>query len=271
MFRLVQLSDLHFGRIQDGAIPAVLEAVHSIAPDLIVITGDLTQRAFRGQFREAAQFLRALPREPLCMPGNHDVPMHNPLMRLVWPLALYRRAIDSQVEAFHEDDMVAVAALNTAHGWTVMDGRLTWTQHEWVKARFAQSRAPIRIVASHHPLDLPREDPHPLPALARRMVPVWIERLGVDVFLAGHLHRSRTMLGPVRTVAGRTALFAQAGTSTSDRHSGAGNAFNLLLIEPNAIEVQHWTRAPDASAFSCAETGRFTRIHAGWCPDAGDS
>jgi 3',5'-cyclic AMP phosphodiesterase CpdA len=148
-----------------------------------------------------------------------------------------------------------------------MDGRLTWPQHQWLERAFAASRAPIRMVVSHHPLDLPREDSHPLPSLARRMVPLWIERLGVDVFLAGHLHRARTLLGPLRTVASRTALFAQTGTSTSNRHSGVGNSFNLLQLQPDAIEVQHWRRLPAAPAFTLEQSGRFVRIHAGWCPD----
>jgi 3',5'-cyclic AMP phosphodiesterase CpdA len=267
MYRLLHLSDLHFGRIQDGAVPALLEAVHTLAPDLIVISGDLTQRALADQFRGAAKFIQALPRKPLCVPGNHDVPLHNPLARLLRPLSAYRRAVQLPAESFHEDEVVAVAALNTAHGWTIMDGRLTWEQHEWVKQCFAQSRAPLRIVVSHHPLDLPHGDSHPLPTLARRMVPMWIERLGVDMFLAGHLHRSRTLLGPLRTIAGRTALFAQAGTSTSNRHSGIGNAFNLMQLEPDVIQVQHWSRPPTAAAFAPVQISRFTRIHAGWCPE----
>ena len=267
MYRLLHLSDLHFGRIQDGAVAALLDAVHAHAPDVIVITGDLTQRALADQFHAAAQFMQALPRKPVCVPGNHDVPLHNPLARFAWPLSAYRRHIDEEVESFFEDDTVAIAALNTAHGWTIMDGRLTWPQHEWLKQCFAQSRAPIRIVATHHPLDLPRDDGHPLPALARRMVPIWVERVQVDIFLAGHLHRSRTVLGPLRTVASRTALFTQAGTSTSSRHSGVGNSFNLLLLAPAMIEVQHWSRGPGQPAFALVQTGRFSRIHAGWCPE----
>lgn len=267
MYRLLHLSDLHFGRIQDGAVAALLATARRLAPDCIVVTGDLTQRALGEQFQDARQFMQALPRKPVCVPGNHDVPLHDPIARFAWPLAAYRRAIDSEFESFYEDDMVAIAALNTAHGWTIMDGRITWEQHEWVKNRFAEARAPIRIVACHHPLDLPRDDTHPLPALARRIVPIWIERLGVDAFLAGHLHRSRTLLGPLRAIAARTALFAQAGTSTSNRHSGVGNAFNLMLLQPDAIEVQHWTRAPDAASFTPSQRSRFTRIHAGWCPE----
>jgi 3',5'-cyclic AMP phosphodiesterase CpdA len=267
MYRLLHLSDLHFGRIQHGAVPALLDAAHALEPDAIVVTGDLTQRALKDQFYGARQFLQSLPRKPVCVPGNHDVPLHNPLARLLTPLSAYRRSIDPEFESFYEDRMVAIAALNTAHGWTIMDGRLTWDQHDWLRNRFADARAPIRIVACHHPLDLPREDNHPLPTLARRVIPIWIERIGVDIFLAGHIHRPRTLLGPVRSVSGRTALFAQAGTSTSDRHSGIGNAFNLLLLAPDAIEVQHWMRKPGAAEFSTRERSRFSRIRAGWCPE----
>ena len=122
---------------------------------------------------------------PICVPGNHDVPLLNPLARFAWPLAGYRRWISRRLDTFYEDEVVAIAALNTAHGWTFTEGRLTERQCEWLEQRIGPTTAALRIVVSHHPLDLPREDRHRVPAMARRALQYWVEGLEVDLFLAG--------------------------------------------------------------------------------------
>ncbi|MCC7548420.1 MAG: hypothetical protein IT532_11705 [Burkholderiales bacterium] len=58
------------------------------------------------------------------MPGNHDVPLYDLFTRLLRPSARYRRWIAPEADRLYDDGMVAVAALNTAHGWTGMEGRL---------------------------------------------------------------------------------------------------------------------------------------------------
>jgi 3',5'-cyclic AMP phosphodiesterase CpdA len=262
--RLIHLADLHFGRVEAGAVSALLDAVHLLHPDLIVVSGDLTHRALRSQFRAAAQFVRQLPVAPICVPGNHDVPIWNPLARLARPFAGYRRWIARRVEAFFEDELIAIAALNTAHGWTWSAGRVREAQCNWLEQRFAQARAPLRLIVSHHPLDLPRDDPHRVPPMARRALQYWVEGLEVDLFLAGHLHRSRTALGPLRARSSRHAVFNQAGTAISDQHSGRGTAFTSLALSVDAIEVQHWERPPEGTRFVPQEPIVFTRGEQGW-------
>jgi 3',5'-cyclic AMP phosphodiesterase CpdA len=262
--RLIHLADLHFGREEAGAVSALLDAVHVLNPGIIVVSGDLTHRGLRSQFRAAARFLQQLPVTPICVPGNHDVPLWNPFARLARPFAGYRRWIGRRMEAFFEDELLAIATLNTARRWTFTEGRVREAQCNWVEQRFAQARAPLRVIVSHHPLDLPRDDPHRVPLMARRALQYWIEGLEVDLFLAGHLHRSRTTLGPLRARSSRQAMFNQAGTAISDRHSGLGTAFTSLELSADAVEIEHWERPPGAVRFVAQRPTAFTRGKQGW-------
>jgi 3',5'-cyclic AMP phosphodiesterase CpdA len=264
MRRIVQLSDLHFGRIVEGTCASLERALARLQPDLVIVSGDLTQRARPVQFRHARQFLARLPQPVLCVPGNHDVPLYDVFTRLLNPMARYRRWISQEVDVFYEDDTISVAALNTAHGWTGMDGRLTAAQCDAVRRHFDRSPGRLRMVVTHHPLDLPPTDAHPVPVRAHTHLPHWIDELGVDLFLAGHLHRSRALLGPVRVRARRRAVFTQAGTSTSDRHSGYGNAFNFLSVQPDAVDLEHWHADAPGDDFSVRESARFRRCEQGW-------
>lgn len=264
MRRLIHISDLHFGRPERGAEPALLAAIAALEPHLVVISGDFTQRAFRSQFRAAAGFLRRLTVAPICVPGNHDIPLLNPLARLGWPLTGYRRWISRRLDTFYEDEMVAIAALNTARGWTFMEGRLAERQCRWLEQQLAATHAPLRLIVSHHPLDLPVADRHAVPALATRALQYWIEGLEVDLFLAGHLHRSRTMLGPQRTRSSRTAIFSQAGTAISDRHSGAGNAFTAIELDTGEMQIDNWSRTGGSASFTRQVRAQFVRNESGW-------
>ena len=84
---VAHLSDLHFGRIDPAALEPLRRRVIELTPDLVVISGDLTQRARAQQFREARAFLDSLPGPQIVVPGNHDVPLYNVLARFLRPLA----------------------------------------------------------------------------------------------------------------------------------------------------------------------------------------
>jgi 3',5'-cyclic AMP phosphodiesterase CpdA len=86
MRTLIHLSDLHFGRTDPEIIEPLVAQVHELKPDLVVVSGDLTQRARSSQFKEARAFLNMLPQPQLVVPGNHDVPLFNVAARLLQPL-----------------------------------------------------------------------------------------------------------------------------------------------------------------------------------------
>src|ERR1700704_6778790 len=98
MRTLVHLSDLHFGRVDKQLIDPLISAVTEVKPDLVAVSGDLTQRARSHQFREARAFLDALPKPQIVVPGNHDIPFYNFLARFAQPLDNYRHYISSDLE-----------------------------------------------------------------------------------------------------------------------------------------------------------------------------
>src|SRR4051794_5611299 len=108
MRTIVHLSDLHFGRVDPLVVDALRGTVNTLAPDLVVVSGDFTQRARGKQFRKARAFIEALPRPQLVIPGNHDVPMHNVFARFFNPLGRYRKHITTDLQPTYEDDEVVV-------------------------------------------------------------------------------------------------------------------------------------------------------------------
>jgi predicted MPP superfamily phosphohydrolase len=241
---LAHLSDLHF----DGVDPAVLEALrrrlNALAPDVVVISGDLTQRARARQFREARAFLDGLPKPQVVVPGNHDVPLYNLCARFLAPLAGYRRLIGEDVEPGFVDEEIAVLGINTARSLVFKGGRVSDAQIRRVCGALGRlGSARTRIVVSHH----------------RFMAIEQLVRCGVDVFISGHHHATR--MGHA-DVAQPGALIVEAGTATSRRTRLEPNGFNLLRIEPRRIEVEHY--ALHGGNFMRVAAEAFRRGAGGW-------
>ena len=118
MRTVVHLSDLHFGRTDDAVIQPLVSAIREIAPDVIAVSGDLTQRARREQFRAARAFLDRLAAPKIIVPGNHDVPLYDVFRRFLRPLARYRRYITGDLQPFYGDEEIAVLGINTARSLT---------------------------------------------------------------------------------------------------------------------------------------------------------
>jgi 3',5'-cyclic AMP phosphodiesterase CpdA len=246
--RLVHLSDLHFGAHDPRLVAAVEARIDEAKPDLVVISGDFTQRARTEQFEEACRFLSRLKdagHEVLGVPGNHDIPLYDVLRRFLSPLTRYKRFIDDSVCPFHQLNAAAVLGINTARSLTFKDGRINESQMEFIRATFAGANDGPRVLVTHHPLfALPVGDG---PALGR---PVGRQELaldaiadaGVDLLLAGHNHRAST--NSARDLATRAgpALVIQAGTATSTRLRDEEQSFNRIDIAGDRVTltVQRW-------------------------------
>ena len=142
MTRLVHLSDLHFGAHDQRLVDGVDQAIDELKPDLVVISGDFTQRARTEQFKEACEFLEGLRdrgHEVLGVPGNHDVPLYDVLRRFLSPLTRYRRYIDESLCPFIEFPGVAVLGINTARSLTFKDGRVSEDQVAFIRDTFART------------------------------------------------------------------------------------------------------------------------------------
>ena len=135
MRTIVHLSDLHFGKVDAELLEPLRRCVEAIAPHLVVVSGDLTQRAKAAQFREAKAFLDTLPKPQLVVPGNHDVPLYNVFQRFFTPLRKYKRIITPDLEPAFIDDEIAVVGVNTARSLTFKEGNVNREQIAAVKAR----------------------------------------------------------------------------------------------------------------------------------------
>ena len=130
------MSDLHFGRVDATLIDPLIKVVASIKPDLVVVSGDLTQRARSVEFKAARNFLDELPSPQIVVPGNHDVPLYNMAERMLRPLSKFRRYITSDLEPAYVDEEISVMGINTARSMVIKNGRINQEQIAAVHAQF---------------------------------------------------------------------------------------------------------------------------------------
>jgi 3',5'-cyclic AMP phosphodiesterase CpdA len=257
MKTIVQISDLHFGRINYDVIEYLREAVNEIKPDLLVVSGDLTQRARSHQFQEAREFLDSLPKPQIVVPGNHDVPLHDVLSRFISPLAKYKKFITDDLRPFYIDDEIAVMGINTARSFTVKGGRINEDQAAAVREKFCGLEDKIlKAVVTHHPFDVGRA----------RMAMRSIADCGVDLFIAGHIHVGYMSDTAKRydVGAGRPALIVQAGTATSTRARGQTNSFNLIEFGHPHLTVKRLDWVPEKRSFQPVEVKAYVHSETGW-------
>src|SRR6476469_8975679 len=137
MRTVVHLSDLNFGRVDDALMAPLRETIERIAPNVVVVSGDLTQRAKSEQFEEAKAYLDTLPGPQIIVPGNHDISLYNVFRRFLQPLTRYKRYITDDLEPTFVDGEIAVLGINTARSLTFKDGRVNKEQIASMRAAFA--------------------------------------------------------------------------------------------------------------------------------------
>jgi len=261
---VAHLSDLHFGRIRAELLTPLLDSVHAARPDLVVISGDLTQRARASQFADAQRFLAALPQPVLVVPGNHDVPLDAAWIRLLSPWRRYRRWISRELEPRYEDAELVVAGINTAAPFTWQRGWITSRAVTRACGVLGRVQGRVRLVVTHHPfVHAPQFVDKALMRGAGRAIRGLAE-CGTDILLSGHLHDARAEVHRVLTPNGRAVLLVQAGTGLSSRIRGMGNDYNLLRIQGNAVRISRFATPADQAAFRCVAETRFARRDDGW-------
>lgn len=261
MRTLVHLSDLHFGRVDASLLDPLHDLIHQLAPDVVVVSGDLTQRAKSEQFEEAKAWLDTLPGPQIIVPGNHDISLYNVFRRFFQPLTRYKRYITDDLDPMFVDEEIAVLGVNTARSLTFKDGRVNQEQIDSIKTQLG-GLAPdlVRIIVTHHPFDLPQTaDKDDLVDRAPIAMKAFAD-CGVDLLLAGHLHTSHAGNTQDRyQISEYAALVVQAGTATSTRGRGEVNSFNVVRVESERIEVDRYGWDQIGKSFSLVKTEPFLR------------
>lgn len=222
MRRVLHLSDLHFGRLHPPALESLRHFLHAQEQnlDLIVITGDWTQRARKSQFLEAGEFLDSVRVPVVTVPGNHDVPLYNLWARFLSPFKKYQKYIGQKTYREYSDECVAIAGISTVDIYTPIEGKVH--AHELNRARDffnAQSPTVLRLLAGHHPL--PRKE---------------LEFVGADVVLTGHSHAAE--VERIEDSSGREVWHISAGTAVSSRTREEVNSFHLLHIKDRNLQIE---------------------------------
>jgi 3',5'-cyclic AMP phosphodiesterase CpdA len=240
-------------------------AIVRLNPDLLAVSGDLTQRARRREFAAAKRFLESLPFTRLVVPGNHDVPLHNLFTRFFTPLARYRHAITTDLAPVYRDEEMIVVGVNTARSWTWGEGRINAAQVDEVVSQLSGvSRDLIRIIVTHHPFDLPEGVKEARLVGRAVMAMSKLSAAGADLFLAGHLHISHIGHTAERyQIAGHSALVVQAGT-VSTRSRGEQPSFNVLRIHRPNISVARLVWDNTGQAFTETGESQFRHGETGW-------
>jgi 3',5'-cyclic AMP phosphodiesterase CpdA len=246
--RLIHLSDLHFGAVDPRLPHRLRAALIEAKPDLVAISGDLTQRGLEEEFLEAKAFLNSIPLPQVVVPGNHDVQgTWRFWERFLAPLNNYRSIIGPNLEPVWKQPGVTVIGANSARpaGWYLdwSRGRLSRRQ----LARLAKSYTPakpdeLRVLVVHHP---PATPPG---GTARHLIGRLqefsdaVNRIGVDLVLAGHFHMSYAQALPLHGgSAPRACVLSAVSTATSHRLKGEPNGFHLICGTSSELRIEDWS------------------------------
>jgi 3',5'-cyclic AMP phosphodiesterase CpdA len=272
MRTLAHISDLHFGRHDPAAAKALCTTIMAEAPDLIIVSGDLTQRARRVEFAAAQAFLTRLSPPTLIVPGNHDVaPFFSPVRRLLRPFSRFERYLSTAHDVFFRDEEIAVLGLNTARRLTAKNGRVSPEQMQTMERVLAPLPQEIfRVLVTHHPLTVaPGAASRRDECAGRARAALKVARAaGVRLLLSGHHHLARsgaTQDGVAEVVEQEGAiLVAHAGTAISTRTRAEPNSFNLVRIDRDrvAIELMVWNGG--GADFASAGQAGFLLSGRGW-------
>lgn len=254
MTLLLHISDTHFGTEQAPVVEALVDLARAQLPDLVVLSGDITQRARPAQFRAARALVDRLGAPVLAIPGNHDIPL-SLWQRLLRPYARHSAAFGADLQPVFSSPELLVVGVNTTRPYRHTDGAVSAAQIDRVGQWLAGATpAQLRVVVVHQPLEVARardvRDRLHGHAAAQH---AWAHA-GADLVLGGHIHLP--YVAPLPGLA-RAMWVVQAGTAVSSRvRSGVPNSVNLLRWSALQARcaVEQWDYAAARAAFVCAKT-----------------
>lgn len=262
MRALLHISDPHFGTERPQVVEALVRLSHQQSPDLVIVSGDMTQRARKPEFVAAAEFIESL-RVPahLVIPGNHDIPLFDVATRIFRPYARYARTFGVDLEPVHDAPKLLVVGVRTTRRYRHIEGQVSPEQIEQVAQRLRQAgEEQLRIVVTHQPVYVTHTtDEEHLLRGRERAIKEWAEA-GADLILGGHIHRPFIRVVPEGLAGtGRAVWAIQAGTAVSSRtRNDSNNSINVIRYgfdgKPRYCVVERWDYAEGEEAFVMVES-----------------
>jgi 3',5'-cyclic AMP phosphodiesterase CpdA len=264
--RIAHLSDLHFGAVSQRTLERLAAKVAEISPDIVVVTGDLTQAGRRSEFKAAAEFLHSLSRPLVAIPGNHDVPVYHLPRRFFAPWRLFREHIGRLARTYAECERVAIIGVNSARR---AQPRFNWSYGRLRRRDIAAaaqkakkvSEGRLVFVAVHHPFQPGVGSVGAVTVGRAREAIAAFAEAGVAGVMTGHVHV--TSVAPIPP--DDALLSIQAGTSASTRlrHEAA----SFLQIDCKALtEVAIKQFVETEEGFLDAANHNFVREERRWRP-----
>jgi 3',5'-cyclic AMP phosphodiesterase CpdA len=233
------------------------------------VGGDLSQRARHGELQRARAFVNhARGTAPvLVQPGNHDVQWW---WRPLIPFAKgtlyrkYRLYFGDEVSPTVALPGVIIASALTAHGFAwgslslnprdvTVKGHLPKREIERVRRLFlAAGKGRACVLAVHH--NVLRGEISKRMGLSRwRQAQRRILECGAEVVLCGHDHQEGAELLGGRVVVSTT------GTLSTRSRGGRPSCFNVVTIEPSAVQVALFRWEAERGRFRASDTFAFAR------------
>ena len=242
-----------------------MQFLQELKPDLIIVSGDLTERAKEWQFIEARAYLDRLPKPQLIIPGNHDIPLYDVFRRFLAPLERYKRHITIDLSPYFVDEEIAVVGIDSARSFTFKGGELSDAQVEEAGSRFSNLAGnPVRIVVTHHPFDIPVVLSGVEIVVGARHALERLAQCKVDLYLTGHLHLIHHAKASLY-VHNYDATLLGAGTATSTRARGEPNSFFVFRVDAMVgdnecitCETHSWN--PALNKFEITDTRNLPRV-----------
>jgi len=272
-FQIVHLSDIHFGGVADlRQLQAVEELVPDLDPRVIVLSGDLTQRARHGEFQAARAFVRELERTApvFAVPGNHDVQWWWRPFIPIAPQVKYRKYVKyfgpvvTPTVKFPE--AVITSAL-TSHGvaWgsltyrlrdIAVKGHLPKKQIDRVKDLFSTTaESQIRVLVLHH--NVLRGELSQRMGLARwKQASTRVVDAGADIVLCGHDHQE------LADVLGDHVVVSCAGTLSTRSRGKRPSVFNRVTVDDDRVHVELYRWEHEPAVFKRSDVHTFPRPRA---------
>ncbi|GMN02515.1 metallophosphoesterase family protein [Erythrobacter sp. MTPC3] len=234
--RLFHISDVHFGVEDRHALSMVERAIAQERPDALVCTGDLTQRATRQQYADAAEWFSQFDVPVLLDPGNHDMPYYNLWERFTDPYRRYRQLKQQVGGTLFSDDIVLVPLKTTVRA----QRRFPWSDGVVLDDALAETIAHLLafegdprtiIVTAHHPL-LGPDDGSANPTIGGAAAFEAIAKAGAHAVLTGHVH---VPFDEVRSAGGRSVRMIGTGTLSTRLRKGAPPSYRVLTCEAGGV------------------------------------
>jgi 3',5'-cyclic AMP phosphodiesterase CpdA len=221
---IVQLSDLHVGsQFLQEKFDTLVDEINELNPDVIVITGDLTNEGLMKEYEKCKSLLTQFKtKKIISISGNHDYRNTGYL--------LFKKFFPFKAINELDDDIVLVT-VGTARP-DRNNGEVGYRQNLWLERTMKKYKDKIKIVAMHHHLiAIPDTGSDQRTVVDAGDVLRTILDSNVDVVLCGHKHRPWAWNFKTLTV-------VNAGTATSERVRGFfENTYNILTISNKTVQV----------------------------------